>query len=58
LFTVPICTVARKLIQPSTEEKYLKCGAYTEWDFTQPQRRMKFAQRWIEFGKVILSKII
>jgi hypothetical protein len=37
-----------------------KSGTYAQWDFTQPQRRMKFfsfAGKWMELENIILSKV-
>jgi hypothetical protein len=33
-----------------------KCGIYTQWNFLQPQRRMKFlsfAGKWMELENII-----
>jgi hypothetical protein len=37
-----------------------KCGKYTQWNFTQPQRRitfLSFASKWMELENIILSKV-
>jgi hypothetical protein len=34
-------------------------GIYVQWNFTQPQKRMKFsfAGRWMELKNIILSEV-
>jgi hypothetical protein len=37
-----------------------KCGIYVQWNFTQPQRRMKvlsFPGKWMEAEYIILSEV-
>jgi hypothetical protein len=37
-----------------------KCGIYTQWNFTQPQRRMKFCHSPVngwKVEKIILSEV-
>jgi hypothetical protein len=36
------------------------CGIYTQWKFTQPQRRMKFLSftgKWIKLENIIISEV-
>jgi hypothetical protein len=42
---------------PTTDEWIKKRGIYTQRNFTQPQRRMKFAMKWMELENIILSKV-
>jgi hypothetical protein len=36
-----------------------KCGIYTQWNFTQPQRRMNFVilRKWMELENIIVSEV-
>jgi hypothetical protein len=50
MFTVALFTIAKLWKQPrcpTTETELRKCGTYTQWHFTQQQRRMKFCHSQI-----------
>jgi hypothetical protein len=36
-----------------------KCDIYTQWNFMQPQRRMKFchSHKWMELENIILNEV-
>jgi hypothetical protein len=36
-----------------------KCGIYIQWNFSQPQRRLKlsFTGKWMELENIILSEV-
>jgi hypothetical protein len=42
LFTVEFFTQPQRTRCPTTDKWIKKCGIYSQWNFTQPQRRMKF----------------
>jgi hypothetical protein len=44
MFTAALFTIAKLWEQPRcpTTDGLRKCGIYMQWNFTQPQRRMKF----------------
>jgi hypothetical protein len=45
IFIAALFTIAKLWIQPrcpTTENVLRKCGMYMQWNFIQPQRRMKF----------------
>jgi hypothetical protein len=53
MFIAPLFVIAELWKQPTypiTNDGLRKCGIYTEWNFIQPQRRMKFchlqANKW------------
>jgi hypothetical protein len=44
MFIAALFTIAKLWSQdaPLLTNELRKCGIYTQWNFTQPQRRMKF----------------
>jgi hypothetical protein len=45
MFIAALFTIVKLWKQPrcpTTDEWIKKCGIYTQWNFTEPQRRMKF----------------
>jgi hypothetical protein len=72
MFIVALFIIAKLLKQPrcpTTDNGLRKCGIYTQWDFTQPQRRMKFyhsqvkgwnwiTSSWVRFAILRRPKIV
>jgi hypothetical protein len=65
MFTAALFTIAKLWKQPrcpTTDEGLRKCGIYTQWDFIQPQIRMKFCHsqvngwNWKTSTKVKLAR--
>jgi hypothetical protein len=53
-------TVSDSQDAPLTTNELRKCGIYTQWNFTHPQRRMKFlsfASKWMELKNIILREV-
>jgi hypothetical protein len=51
--------VWKQLRCPTGDECIKKCHIYIQWNFIQPQRRMKFCnlQVWMELENVILNEV-
>jgi hypothetical protein len=62
MFIAALLTIAKLWKQLNTSllmSGLRKCGIYVQWNFTQPQRRMKFslASKWMELENIILSEV-
>jgi hypothetical protein len=63
MFIAPLLIIAKLWKQPrspTNNEQIKKMCIYTQWDFIQQQRRMRFlsfAGKWMELENIILSEV-
>jgi hypothetical protein len=63
MFIVAVFTIANygnSQDAPQLTNGLRKCGIYTQWNFTQPQKKnemLSFANKWMEMENIILARL-